>query len=140
MAETTIDGLNATVSRGSDLDQYHLKEDTFTADLAWATVPTTGFVDAGNQTHAHVGFGISGTITGTGTFDAATTAPFPTTAIALATTPPVGTLTLQFTTACTLAVKALYTGIGMVRPENGKLDIVQSWIGSGVVTTAWDEA
>jgi hypothetical protein len=140
MALGTVQGLNGLVTRAGDLAEWSLKESAFTMDIAIETVLTTGFIDAGNATNAQVGISYSGTITGTGEAGAATSAPFPTTTIALGTTPPLGTLTLDYTTNCTFAITAAYTNIGTVRAENGKMDIVQSWVGSGAPTTAWVEA
>lgn len=140
MALGTIEGLNASVTRGADLDEWNLKEDVFSATVNYTTVETTGFDDAGAETHAHTKVGVSGTITGTGQSGAASSAAFPTTAIALGTEDPAGPLTLQYNTGCTLAFTALYTSIATTRAHDGKMEITQSFISSGAITTAWVEA
>lgn len=141
MATGTIQGIGASVTRGADLDQWNLKENSFSATINYGIVETSGFEDAGNKTFGHTSIDCTGTITGTGESGGTGDSPFgsPGT-LTLGTEDPTGTLTLQYNTSCTLAFTAFLTAIASDRPWDGKMTLTHSFQSSGALTVAWVEA
>ena len=119
---------------------------SFDYDYQMPEVDVTGFDDGGFMTFEPAGgLRLTGSAQGVHEFDASTTVPMPASladgsALALGDlSVQSGTLTLTFTTGCTLAATCLITSISGSRAEVGASESSWSFGSTGAVTQAWDE-
>lgn len=138
----TIQGLGGAASLPSGFD---LKESSWSLDYSIETVDTTGFTDAGFRAREPVMISFTGSVDGTLTFDASSSAPIVdsladgSTLSAGDLDDATGTTTFTAQVGCTLAADCVVTGISISRPVDGKADVSYSVESNGPITQTWDE-
>ena len=138
----TIQGLNGDVTMPTG---FNFKVTQWSGDWIVDVVDTTGFDDGGFRTKEPVMTQLNGSVTGTGEFGAATTAPIPANLVdgsAMSTgdlAEAKATITLLATTGCSYAFTAVMTRVSFTRPVDGKMDVSLDFESSGPITQVWDE-
>jgi len=135
---STIQGINGAYS---GVTGFNAKMASWTANINIDNVETTGFSSNGYRDREPVIVHLDGNASGTGEFDASSTAPTPSALLAgtAAVSNAKGSMTLTATTGCTLAFTGVMQQVGLNRPNDGKLDVNHSFVSSGAITQTWDE-
>jgi len=139
MAIKTVEGLGGNYATPAG---FNVKADGWSANFNIGTVETTGFIDAGYKTREPVILDMTGSASGTGQYDAASSAPIPATLVGAtpALTAAQGAFTLTAKGGCTLGFTGNMTQVGLARPVAGKLSLSHNFESTGPITQAWDEA
>ena len=138
----TIQGNGGAVSLPTGFDS---KESSWNLDWSCETVDTTGFGDGGFRSREPVITSFTGSVDGTLTYDASSSAPIVDSLVDGSTmavgdlNDATGTTTFTATTGCTLAADCVVTGCSITRPVDGKADVSYSVESTGPITQTWDE-
>jgi hypothetical protein len=138
----TIQGLGGNIALPSG---WNFKASGWSFTYTVGTEETTGFDDAGFETHEPVFVRWEGSATGTLEFDAASTAPIPA-AMADGGGMALGDLanakgeaTFTATTGCTLVGNVIVTSLPINRTAKGRGEVTINLLGTGALTQTWDE-
>lgn len=127
---------------GATFPEYNIKFSSWSANLLFEDVETSGFTDGGFRTFENTIVSINGSATGTVQRDASDTMPLPlaaatlTSLAALASASPIS-IVLTASTGNTFAFSGVVSNVAFTRPVDGKMDATLNFESSGAITLTW---